>query len=88
MNSGEAASALRRGGPLAAGAISLRMYPHSLAPDGIVEEMRVQARAAEAAGFDGVMTSEHHGGFPGYLPNPLLAAGALFSPPSQPPRPS
>src|SRR5207237_10022289 len=26
-------------------------------------------------GFDGVMTSEHHGGFAGYLPNPLQAAG-------------
>lgn len=50
------------------------MYPHPLAADRIVEEMRAQARAAEAAGFDGVMTSEHHGGFPGYLPNPLLAA--------------
>ena len=23
------------------------------------------------AGFDGIMTSEHHGGFAGYLPNPL-----------------
>ena len=33
-----------------------------------------QAGLAEAAGFDGVMTSEHHGGFPNYLPNPLLAA--------------
>ncbi len=26
---------------------------------------------AQGAGFDGIMTSEHHGGFPGYLPNPL-----------------
>lgn len=50
------------------------MYPHPLAPDQLVAEMRAQARVAEAAGFDGVMTSEHHGGFPGYLPNPLLAA--------------
>lgn len=40
--------------------------------------MQEQARIAEAAGFDGVMTSEHHGGFPGYLPNPLLAAGWLL----------
>ena len=41
----------------------------------IVEELRAQAALAADAGFDGVMTSEHHGGFPGYLPNPLLAAG-------------
>jgi alkanesulfonate monooxygenase SsuD/methylene tetrahydromethanopterin reductase-like flavin-dependent oxidoreductase (luciferase family) len=32
-----------------------------------------QARAAEAAGFDGVTVSEHHGGFPGYMGQPLLA---------------
>ena len=60
--------------PLASGSISLRMYPHPLAADETVAEIRAQARIAEAAGFDGVMTSEHHGGFPGYLPNPLLAA--------------
>ena len=28
--------------------------------------------------FDGVMTSEHHGGFAGYLPNPLQMAGFLL----------
>ena len=61
--------------PFAAGSVSLRMYPHALPADRVVSEMRAQARAAEAAGFDGAMTSEHHGGFPGYLPNPLLAAG-------------
>ncbi len=64
--------------PLAPGSISLRMYPPDAAAAEIVEEMRAQARAAERAGFDGVMTSEHHGGFPGYLPNPLLAAGWLL----------
>ena len=30
------------------------------------------------SGFDGVMTSEHHGGFAGYMPNPLQAAGWLL----------
>ncbi|WP_007508885.1 MULTISPECIES: LLM class flavin-dependent oxidoreductase [Pseudofrankia] len=40
-----------------------------------VAELRVQAALATEAGFDGVMTSEHHGGFPGYLPNPLQLAG-------------
>jgi alkanesulfonate monooxygenase SsuD/methylene tetrahydromethanopterin reductase-like flavin-dependent oxidoreductase (luciferase family) len=62
--------------PLAAGSVSLRLYPHDdLAPAAIVEELQAQAALAVEAGFDGVMTSEHHGGFPGYLPNPLLAAG-------------
>jgi len=62
--------------PFAPGSISLRLYPHlDLPAPEIVEEMRVQAALASEHGFDGVMTSEHHGGFAGYLPNPLQAAG-------------
>jgi alkanesulfonate monooxygenase SsuD/methylene tetrahydromethanopterin reductase-like flavin-dependent oxidoreductase (luciferase family) len=38
-----------------------------------------QARAAEAAGFDGVTMSEHHGGFPGYLPQPLMVASWVLA---------
>jgi alkanesulfonate monooxygenase SsuD/methylene tetrahydromethanopterin reductase-like flavin-dependent oxidoreductase (luciferase family) len=64
--------------PLAKGSISLRVYPADLPPADVVEDMRTQARLAEAAGFDGCMTSEHHGGFPNYLPNPLLAATWLL----------
>jgi len=60
--------------PLAPASISLRLYPHDLAPREVVTELMAQARVTEAAGFDGVMTSEHHAGFPNYLPNPLLAA--------------
>lgn len=60
--------------PLERGSISLRLYPHDLSPSGVVDEIRTQARLAEQAGFDGVMLSEHHGGFPNYIPNPLLAA--------------
>jgi alkanesulfonate monooxygenase SsuD/methylene tetrahydromethanopterin reductase-like flavin-dependent oxidoreductase (luciferase family) len=64
------------GAPFAAGSVSLRIYPHlDLAAPEIVEELRVQAALAVTHGFDGVMTSEHHGGFAGYLPNPLQAAG-------------
>jgi len=63
-----------RTAPLARASVSLRLYPHDLAPADVVDELRAQARLAEATGFDGVMTSEHHGGFPNYLPNPLLAA--------------
>lgn len=62
--------------PLASGSVSLRLYPHDgLDAAAIVDEMRAQAALATACGFDGVMTSEHHNGFPGYLPNPLAAAG-------------
>jgi len=60
--------------PLARGSISLRLYPHDLSPAGVVDEIRTQSRLAEQAGFDGLMLSEHHGGFPNYLPNPLLAS--------------
>ncbi len=63
----------------AAGSVSLRIYPHlDLPAPAIVEELRVQAAIAAESGFDGVMTSEHHGGFAGYLPNPLQVAGWLL----------
>jgi alkanesulfonate monooxygenase SsuD/methylene tetrahydromethanopterin reductase-like flavin-dependent oxidoreductase (luciferase family) len=70
--------------PFAPGSISLRLYPHlDLPAPEIVDELRAQAALAVACGFDGVMTSEHHGGFAGYLPNPLQAAGfALDAMPS------
>lgn len=65
--------------PFAPGSVSLRLYPHNELPaPEVVEELRAQARAAEAAGFDGVMVSEHHGGFAGYLPNPIQTAGFLL----------
>jgi len=65
--------------PFAPGSISLRLYPHNDLPaPEVVEELRRQARAGEAAGFDGVMVSEHHGGFAGYLPNPIQTAGFLL----------
>jgi alkanesulfonate monooxygenase SsuD/methylene tetrahydromethanopterin reductase-like flavin-dependent oxidoreductase (luciferase family) len=70
--------------PFAAGGVSLRLYPHGELPaEQIVAVFRGQAAAAADAGFDGVMTSEHHGGFGGYLPNPIQAAGwALEAMPS------
>jgi alkanesulfonate monooxygenase SsuD/methylene tetrahydromethanopterin reductase-like flavin-dependent oxidoreductase (luciferase family) len=62
--------------PFAPRSVSLRLYPHDdRSAAGIVEEMRDQAALAAEHGFDGVMTSEHHGGFAGYVPNPLQAAG-------------
>src|SRR6185295_20366278 len=57
----------------------LRCYPHlDLGAPEIVAELRTQAALASEHGFDGVMTSEHHGGFAGYLPNPLQLAGFLL----------
>ena len=65
--------------PLAKGSISLRLYPHLDRPaPAIVDELRGQAALAAEHGFDGVMTSEHHAGFYGYLPNPLQVAGWLL----------
>jgi alkanesulfonate monooxygenase SsuD/methylene tetrahydromethanopterin reductase-like flavin-dependent oxidoreductase (luciferase family) len=57
------------------GGVSLRLYPHNELPaPAVVSELCAQARIALQAGFDGIMTSEHHGGFAGYLPNPLQIA--------------
>jgi len=65
--------------PFGPGSVSLRCYPHlDLDAPEIVAEMRAQAALAVEHGFDGVMTSEHHGGFAGYLPNPLQLAGFLL----------
>jgi alkanesulfonate monooxygenase SsuD/methylene tetrahydromethanopterin reductase-like flavin-dependent oxidoreductase (luciferase family) len=65
--------------PFAAGSISLRLYPHNDLPaERIVSVMRDQAALAASVGFDGVMTSEHHGGFGGYLPNPVQMSGWLL----------
>lgn len=62
--------------PLAPGSVSFRLYAHSdLGAQDIVAELRAQAALAEQAGFSGVMTNEHHNGFPGYMPNPIQVAG-------------
>jgi len=61
------------------GSVSLRLYPHlDLPPEAIVQELLDQGRLGEAAGFDGLMVSEHHNAFAGYLPNPIQAAGWLL----------
>ena len=61
--------------PFARGSVSIRLYPHNeLASEAIVDELCGQARLALRRGFDGVMTSEHHGGFAGYLAQPLQMA--------------
>jgi alkanesulfonate monooxygenase SsuD/methylene tetrahydromethanopterin reductase-like flavin-dependent oxidoreductase (luciferase family) len=55
---------------------------HTIAADpGVVqaETLVRHARTAERAGFDGVTVPEHHGGFPGYMPQPLLACNWLLA---------
>jgi alkanesulfonate monooxygenase SsuD/methylene tetrahydromethanopterin reductase-like flavin-dependent oxidoreductase (luciferase family) len=65
--------------PFAPGSISLRLYPHNeLEAPAIVRELCDQATLGLSGGFDGIMTSEHHGGFAGYLPNPLQVASFIL----------
>ena len=67
------------GSPFARGSISIRLYPHNdLDAGDVVGELCQQAALALELGFDGVMTSEHHGGFPGYLPNPLQVTAFIL----------
>jgi alkanesulfonate monooxygenase SsuD/methylene tetrahydromethanopterin reductase-like flavin-dependent oxidoreductase (luciferase family) len=60
--------------PFQSGSVSFGLH----AVDGDAEEQArtlvEQARVAEQAGFDGVTLSEHHGGFRGYMGQPLLAS--------------
>jgi alkanesulfonate monooxygenase SsuD/methylene tetrahydromethanopterin reductase-like flavin-dependent oxidoreductase (luciferase family) len=57
----------------------MRLYPHNDLPaSGVLAELCAQAVLALGAGFDGVMTSEHHGGFAGYLPNPQQVASFIL----------
>jgi alkanesulfonate monooxygenase SsuD/methylene tetrahydromethanopterin reductase-like flavin-dependent oxidoreductase (luciferase family) len=65
--------------PFARGSVSIRLYPHNeLDAEAIVSELCEQARIALRCGFDGVMTSEHHGGFAGYLAQPLQMASFVL----------
>jgi alkanesulfonate monooxygenase SsuD/methylene tetrahydromethanopterin reductase-like flavin-dependent oxidoreductase (luciferase family) len=65
--------------PFAPGSISLRLYPHNELPvEAIVSELCTQARLALDSGFDGIMTSEHHGGFAGYMAQPLQMASFVL----------
>ena len=65
--------------PFGPGSVSLRLYPHNeLVADAVVRELTAQAVLALSRGFDGIMTSEHHGGFAGYLAQPLQTASFVL----------
>lgn len=65
--------------PLANGSVSLRLYPCPGTPVDQIAELRAETLLGDAAGYDGVMVSEHHAGFPGYLPNPIQLATFLLA---------
>ncbi|HJM98131.1 MAG TPA: LLM class flavin-dependent oxidoreductase [Acidimicrobiales bacterium] len=65
--------------PLHNGSISLRLYPCPGTASEQVNDLRSEATLAQKVGYDGVMVSEHHAGFPGYLPNPLQLAAFLLA---------
>jgi len=66
--------------PFQPGSVSIRLYPHNELPaDAIVSELCAQAALALDSGFDGVMTSEHHGGFAGYMAQPLQMASFVLA---------
>ena len=65
--------------PLAKGSVSLRLYPHDGPAAEQLDEVRFLARRAVQVGYDGIMVSEHHAGFPGYFPNPQQMAGFLLA---------
>jgi alkanesulfonate monooxygenase SsuD/methylene tetrahydromethanopterin reductase-like flavin-dependent oxidoreductase (luciferase family) len=72
-------TAMRSGRPFGPGSVSLRLYPHNDLPaEAIVRELCAQAGLALRSGFDGIMTSEHHGGFAGYLAQPLQMASFVL----------
>lgn len=64
--------------PLAVGSVSVRLYPHDLPARERIDEMRLQARLIADAGFDGLMVSEHHADFFGYVPNPWQMVNFLL----------
>ncbi len=78
-SSAAAARPLPARGPFEPASVSIRLYPHNELPaDLIVDEICAQAGLALDCGFDGVMTSEHHGGFAGYMAQPLQMASFVL----------
>ena len=65
-------------GPFSPGSVSLGLYLQNLEPSAALQELLLQADLAASAGFDGVTLSEHHAGFEGYLPTPVLGASWLL----------
>ncbi len=80
MQTGERGTSGPTSAPFGPGSVSIRLYPHNELPAGdIVGELCAQAGLALRSGFDGVMTSEHHGGFAGYMAQPVQMASFVLA---------
>jgi alkanesulfonate monooxygenase SsuD/methylene tetrahydromethanopterin reductase-like flavin-dependent oxidoreductase (luciferase family) len=64
--------------PYGPGGISIGIHADGSTARALIGNLMEQARVADAAGYDGVSVSEHHGGFAGYVPSPLQVAGWLL----------
>ena len=64
--------------PFCPGTTSLGLYTNPAAPGVMLDRLFAQAAAASLVGLAGVTISEHHGGFPGYVPNPVQLAGWML----------
>jgi alkanesulfonate monooxygenase SsuD/methylene tetrahydromethanopterin reductase-like flavin-dependent oxidoreductase (luciferase family) len=65
--------------PFGNGSISFGLSAVDGTASDIVAALRQEATAAANAGFDGVTISEHHGGFAGYVPTPILLSAVLLA---------
>jgi alkanesulfonate monooxygenase SsuD/methylene tetrahydromethanopterin reductase-like flavin-dependent oxidoreductase (luciferase family) len=65
--------------PLGPGTISLGLSAVGETGSAIVNRLTDDATAAVEAGFAGITLSEHHGGFPHYVPSPQMLAGVLLA---------
>jgi alkanesulfonate monooxygenase SsuD/methylene tetrahydromethanopterin reductase-like flavin-dependent oxidoreductase (luciferase family) len=65
--------------PFGNGSISFGLSAVDGTAEDIVAALRREVAAAASAGFDGVTISEHHGGFAGYLPTPILLSAVLLA---------
>jgi alkanesulfonate monooxygenase SsuD/methylene tetrahydromethanopterin reductase-like flavin-dependent oxidoreductase (luciferase family) len=63
--------------PLSSGSVSLGLSAVGETAQQIVGRLVADASLAVEGGFDGVTLSEHHAGFPGYVPSPLALADVL-----------
>lgn len=64
--------------PFGDGTISLKLHPATHAPS-VAAGLVALGQRAEEAGFDGVTLSEHHGSFPIYMGQPLLACNWILA---------
>jgi alkanesulfonate monooxygenase SsuD/methylene tetrahydromethanopterin reductase-like flavin-dependent oxidoreductase (luciferase family) len=65
--------------PFGHGSISLGLYCDPAPAPTMIDHLLEQATAADRAGVPGVTISEHHAGFPAYVPNPVHVAGWILA---------